>query len=125
VIGLLLAAAAVTVAGAVDRRTRLGELSALRVQGLSRRTAVTAGWAGTAALILAGLLGGIGAAALAQPLARVAVPAFTDGWAVLPPPGPLGAVVLGLAGLLALAVLGLAGWLSVLPLLRRLREGAR
>ena len=124
-IGLLLAAAAVAVAGAADRRTRIDELSALRVQGLSHRTAIAAGWAGIAALILTGLLGGIGGAALAVPLARVALPAFTDGWAVLPPPGPLGAATLGLAGLLALAVLGLAGWLSVLPLVRRLREGAR
>ena len=125
VIGLLLAAATVAVAGAVDRRTRLDELTALRVQGLNQPTAVVAGWAGTAGLIVAGLIGGLLAAVLAQPLARTTVPGFTDGWAVLAPPTPLSAAAVALAALVALVALGLVGWLSVLPLVRRLREGAR
>jgi hypothetical protein len=124
-IGLLLAAATIAVAAAVDRRTRLDELAALRVQGLDARTARAASWAGSAGLILAGLAGGLFAAVLARPLARTSVPAFTDGWAVLAPPGPLSAAAVGLAGLIALVVLGLAGWLALLPLLRRLREGTR
>jgi putative ABC transport system permease protein len=124
-IGLLLAAATVAVAGAVDRRTRLAELSALRVQGLSQPAALVASWAGTAGLIGTGLLGGLLAAVLARPLARTTVPAFTDGWSVLAPPTPLSALAVVLAGLVALVVLGLVGWLSVLPLVRQLREGAR
>jgi putative ABC transport system permease protein len=124
-IGLLFAAAAIAVAGAVDRRTRLDELAALRVQGLPPRAARAASWAGTAGLIVCGLAGGLFAAVLARPLARTAVPAFTDGWNVLAPPGPLSFVAVALAGLIALIVLGLVGWLSVLPVLRRLREGIR
>jgi FtsX-like permease family protein len=125
VVGVLLAAAAIAVAGAVDRRTRLEQLRALRVQGLPRRTAAVTAWSGTAALIAVGLLGGIAAAALALPLARVRVPDFTDGWSVLPPPAALNPAVLAAAAGIALVVLGLAGWLSVRPLVRRLREGSR
>jgi hypothetical protein len=124
-IGLLLAAATIAVAGAVDRRTRTAEMAALRVQGLPRRTAVVASWAGTAGLILAGLVGGLAAAVLAVPLARTAVPGFTDGWAVLAPPGPLSGLAVAAAALIALVVLGLVGWLSERAVLRPLREGAR
>ncbi|GIM97611.1 FtsX-like permease family protein [Paractinoplanes toevensis] len=124
-IGLLLAAATIAVAGAVDRRTRLDEMAALRVQGLPHRVATVASWAGTAGLLLAGLAGGLFAATLARPFARTTVPGFSDGWVVLAPPSPLGTVAVALAGLLALLVLGLAGWLSVRTLLRNLRAGAR
>jgi putative ABC transport system permease protein len=124
-IALLLAAAAIALAGAVDRRTRLAELSALRLQGFPSRAARVASWAGTAGLILTGLIGGLFAAVLAHPLVDTAVPPFTDGWNVLPPPSPLGALAVGLAGAIALVVLGLTGWLSVLSLLRSLREDAR
>jgi ABC-type multidrug transport system fused ATPase/permease subunit len=122
---LLLAAAALAVSAAVDRRTRLDQLLALRRQGLPHRTAMATGVAGTVALAGAGLLGGLLAAVLAQPLARVVVPPFTDGWDMLPRPGALGVTALGWAGLIALAVLGLVGWLSVRPLVRRLRGDAR
>jgi hypothetical protein len=122
---LLLAAAGVAVAGAVDRRTRLEEMAALRAQGLPHRTAVVASWAGTAGLVLAGLAGGLVAAVLAHPLAGTAVPAFTDGWAVLAPPGPLSVLAVVLAALTALLVLGLAAWLSVRAVLRRLGEETR
>jgi putative ABC transport system permease protein len=124
-IALLLAAATVAVAGAVDRRTRLDELTALRVQGLPQPAALVASWAGTAGLILVGLIGGLVAAVVARPLARTSVPAFTDGWAVLAPPSPLSTLAVVLAGVLALVVLGLVAWLSVLPLVRRLRESVR
>ncbi|GAA0569671.1 hypothetical protein GCM10010172_62580 [Paractinoplanes ferrugineus] len=122
---LLLAAATVAVAGAVDRRTRAAEMAALRMQGLTRRTAVLAGWAGTAGLIGTGLVGGLTAAVLAVPLVRAAVPGFTDGWAVLAPPPPLSAAAVALAGLLAAALLGLVGGLSELRMLRLLRREAR
>jgi putative ABC transport system permease protein len=123
-IGLLLAALSIAVAGAVDWRTRLDEMTALRVQGLPHRAAVAASWAGTAGLVLAGIGGGLIAAMLARPLARTALPPFTDGWAVLAPPGPLSAVAVALAAVLSLLLLGLAGWLSTLTLRRRVREGA-
>jgi hypothetical protein len=120
VVALLLAAAAIGVAGAVDRRIRLAQLTALRVQGLAGRTAVVTAYAGPAVLIGAGLIGGLLASAIARPLARITVPAFTDGWAVLAPPSALGGMALLLAGIAALVALGLIGWLSVLPLLLRL-----
>ncbi|MCO8273201.1 ABC transporter permease [Actinoplanes sp. TRM 88003] len=123
VVGLLLAAATVAVAGAVDRRARLEQLRALRLQGLPLKAAVGTAYAGTWVLILTGPAVGLMAAAIANPVARVAVRGFTDKWDVLPPPGALGWTAVGLAGLVALIVLGLVGWLSVLPLVRRLRDG--
>ncbi|MFI5892521.1 FtsX-like permease family protein [Actinoplanes sp. NPDC051513] len=124
VVVLLLAAAALGVAGAVDRRSRLEQLRALRVQGLPGRVAVLTAYAGIAALVLSGLVAGLAAAALARPLVRITLPAFTDGWDVLPAPGALGLASLALAGLVALLVLGLTGWLAVLPLTHRLRREA-
>lgn len=124
-IGVLLAAATVAVAAAVDRGAQVGQLRALRLQGLSRPTALVAGYAGLVVLIIAGLLGGLIAAAIARPVARVVAPPFTDGWHVIAPPGTLGGAALALAGLAALLVLGLTGLLSVLPLVRRLRGGDR
>jgi hypothetical protein len=121
---LLLAAAAVGVAGAVDRRSRLEQLRALRVQGLPGRVAVVTAYAGIAAPILAGLAAGLASAALARPLVRITLPPFTDGWDVLPAPSALGLAPLALAGLIALLALGLTGWLAVLPLTRRLRREA-
>ncbi|MBM2621627.1 ABC transporter permease [Actinoplanes sp. LDG1-06] len=123
VVGLLLAAAAIAVAGAVDRRGRLEQLRALRRQGLPLDTAVGTAYAGTSVLIVTGLIAGLVAAAIANPVARVAVRGFADGWNVLPPPGALGWPALGIAGAVSLVVLGLVGWLSVLPLIRGLRAG--
>ncbi|MET8148767.1 ABC transporter permease [Actinoplanes sp. NPDC049668] len=122
-VALLLAAAALGVAGAVDRRPRLEQLRALRVQGLPARVAVGTAYAGTAALVLVGLLAGLSAAALARPLVGITVPAFTDGWEVLPRPGALGLPALAFAGLIALVLLGVTGWLAVLSLARGLRRG--
>jgi putative ABC transport system permease protein len=121
VAALLLAAATTAVAVAVDRPTLRGQLEALRLQGLPAPVTVTTGCAGTAALVLAGLSVGVFAASLVGPLTRIAVPPFTDGWAVLPPPATLSGAVLALSALVALVVLGVTGWLSVLPLLRSLR----
>ncbi|HEX5205640.1 MAG TPA: hypothetical protein VFW27_37400 [Actinoplanes sp.] len=121
---LLLAAAAVGVAGTVDRRSRLEQLRALRVQGLPGRVAVVTAYAGIAAPILAGLAAGLASAAIARPLVRITLPPFTDGWDVLPAPSALGLAPLALAGLIALLALGLTGWLAVLPLTRRLRREA-
>ncbi|MGK5678085.1 FtsX-like permease family protein [Actinoplanes sp. URMC 104] len=122
VAGLLLAAATIGVAGAVDRRSRLEQLRALRLQGLPLRAAVGTAYAGIWVLVGAGLLTGLLAAAVADPLARVAVPGFTDGWDVLPPPGALGWAPVLLSGLVALVVLGLVAWLAVAPLVKGLRR---
>jgi hypothetical protein len=124
-IALLLAAAAVAVAAAVDRRPQADQLRSLRTQGLSRRAAVLVAYAGPAVLVLSGLIGGLIAAALASPLARVSAPRFTDGWAVLALPDPLGPAALAVAALVAVVVLGVTCWLSARPLARRLRGGAR
>jgi putative ABC transport system permease protein len=119
---LLLAAAAVAVAATVDRRSVAEQLAALRLQGLPHRVAVSTGWAGTAALIVAGLAGGVLAALLAVDVTGRTVPPFTDGWAVLAPPGPLDPVATALAVAAALAVLGLTGRIALQPLMRSLRD---
>jgi hypothetical protein len=124
-IGVLLAAATVAVAAAVDRGAQAGQLGALRLQGLSRRSALITGYAGLVVLIGTGLLCGLVAAAIARPVAQVVAPPFTDGWHVIAPPGALSGAALALAGLVALLVLGLTGLLSVMPLIRRLRGGDR
>ena len=95
------------------------------MQGLPLRTAVTIGYAGNAALVLAGLLAGLLAAAVARPAVGVTVRAFTDNWTLIPPPGALGPGTLALAGLVALLILGLTSWLSVRPLVRTLRRSGR
>ncbi|MEU4622124.1 FtsX-like permease family protein [Actinoplanes sp. NPDC023801] len=122
VAALLLAAAAVAVAATVDRRSLAEQSAALRLQGLSRRAAVGTGRAGTAALILAGLSGGVLAALLAVKVTDRTVPPFTDGWAVLPPPGPLDPLATVLAVAAALTVLGLTGRIALQPLMRSLRD---
>jgi putative ABC transport system permease protein len=123
--GLLIAAAALAVAGAVDRATQTDQLAALRMQGLGRRPAIAAAYLGPSVLVAAGLLGGLLAAAVAVPVAGVAVPPFTDGWQVIAPPGALAGPVIAVAGVGALVLLGATAALSVLPLIRRLRGGAR
>jgi hypothetical protein len=120
-VAVLLAAAMVAVGAAVDQGPQAEQLRALRLQGLSRRAALSIAYAGGAALVLAGLAAGVLAALVARPLAAVVSPPFPDGWDVLPPPGALGGTALLLAFLFALAVLGATAWLSALPLIRRLR----
>ena len=124
-VGLLLAAAAVAVAAAVERDQQADQLLSLRLQGMPVRTAVGIGYAGSAALIVAGVLAGLLAAAVAVPAVGVTIRPFTDGWDLVPPPGALGGAALAVAGLVALAVLGATGWLSVRPLIRRLRRSGR
>jgi hypothetical protein len=125
VAGLLLAAALVAVITTVERESYAAQLQTLRIQGLPRAAAITAGYAGTAALVVAGVLGGLVAALIARAVAGVTAPPFADGWNVIPPPGVLGAAALSVTAGVFLAVLAAAGWLSVRPLIRRLRAGAR
>jgi putative ABC transport system permease protein len=122
---LLLAAVGVAVAAAVQYGPYTEQARALRAQGLPRRTAVVAGSAGTALLVLGGVAGGLLAAAAARVAAAVTAPPFPDGWRVLPPPDPLSGPALPVAGLVALAVLGLTAALSALPLVHRLTRDDR
>jgi putative ABC transport system permease protein len=124
-VGLLLAAATVAVAAAVERGQQLDQLNALRVQGLPLRTAVGIGYAGNAVLVVAGLIAGLLAAAVARPAVGVTVRPFTDNWTLIPPPGALGVGALALAGLVALLTLGVTSWLAVRPLVRKLHGSSR
>ncbi|GAA2639538.1 FtsX-like permease family protein [Paractinoplanes durhamensis] len=120
-LALVVAAAMIGVVAAAEREPQLAMLRALRTQGLDTGRALTAGYAGTAALIVFGVAGGLLATAVARPLAAVTAPPFPDGWRVIPPPGVLSAPVLAAAAGIGLAVFALAGRLSV----RGLRGGAR
>jgi hypothetical protein len=109
IVGVVLAAAAVAVAGAVERGPRAGELAALRVQGLSARSIKQIGYGGSATLVLAGVLAGLLATVVARVLADIGLPLFTDGWAVFPPPTGLHPVPVLLADLAATGVLAGVG----------------
>ncbi len=121
VLAVLLAAAMVAVSAGAGRESQIAALGALRRQGLARRTAVTAGYAGTAALVPAAVAGGLLAAVVARPLAGVTAPPFPDGWRLLPPPEVLTGPVLVGAAAVGLVAFGLAGWLA----LRGLKGGVR
>jgi putative ABC transport system permease protein len=123
--GLLLAAATLAVAVAVDRAEHVGALRALRAQGLSHRAALAVGYAGHAALVVLGLVGGLLAAVVAHYGVNVPAQAFADGWNALPVPDGLRPAVLAVAGLVALVILGLTWWASAAPLARELRDGHR
>jgi putative ABC transport system permease protein len=104
----------------VEREPQAEQLRALRVQGLSRRVAVTSAYAGVAALVAAGLLAGLLAAVLARPIAAVTAPPFPDHWRLIPPPDPLGPAALGLAAAVAAVALAIAAVIAVRPLVHRL-----
>ncbi|WP_433307262.1 FtsX-like permease family protein [Actinoplanes sp. CA-030573] len=118
---LLLAATLIGVLAAANREPQIALLHALRVQGLSRRTAAVSGYLGMVALVLAGVAGGLVAALVAGPVAHVTAPPFADHWRVVPPPGVLSPPVLGLAAVAGLVVFGAAGWVAT----RAARKGAR
>src|SRR6185369_8484535 len=88
---LLLAAATVAVAAAVDRGPQTDQLRALRTQGLTRPAAVVTGWAGTAALVFAV------ASAVAAPAYLLAVDrAVAAGQVAAAVPAERGLVISGL-----------------------------
>ncbi|WP_433384250.1 FtsX-like permease family protein [Actinoplanes sp. CA-142083] len=111
-IALLVAAAMIGVAAEAGREPRQVMLAALRTQGLSRATASFTGRAGTAALVLTGVAGGLLAALIARPVAAVVATPFPDNWHVIEPPGVLTGAVLALAAAIGLVVLGLAALLA-------------
>jgi len=124
-LGVLLAALALAVAAAVERPDRAVELAALRAQGLPLRAVRLIGYGGYAALVLAGVVIGIAAAALGGSLVEAAVPVFVDDWAVLPvATGPQAGALL-VAGLTGLVVLGVTGAVAAGQLVRASGGGRR
>jgi hypothetical protein len=105
---LLLAAGTVVVAATVERRARVAELAALRAQGLADREVTRAAYAGTGVLVGAALLTGVMAAFLAEVAVISALPAFADGWALLPAPSGPPVLPLVVAATTVLAVIGVA-----------------
>jgi hypothetical protein len=86
---VLLAAGALWLVSAVDRRTRGGELRSLRLQGLAARTVARAGRWGYLGVVLAALVLGPAAAALAWAAVGDRMPIFVDeAVAVRPPDWP-------------------------------------
>jgi hypothetical protein len=98
------------VVAAVDRRRRAEDLSALRLQGMARRTANRAGLLSHLLLALAATGLGIVAAAVAWWVLGGALPLFVDDWSLWPRPAwprATGLLVPGLAA--AVVLLGTAG----------------
>ena len=122
---LLIAAAAIAVSAAADRDPVAEQFRALRVQGLTERTAVAAGYAGTVVPVAAALAAGVMAAVLAVPITGLAAPPFGDGWRLVAAPAALGAAPLTVAALAAAVVLALTTWAAARPLAHRLRDGHR
>jgi hypothetical protein len=112
--GLVLAAVAVTVIAAIDRGSRVAELRALQVQGLSPRAARTSFRLSYAWFALGGVLVGGLAAAVSWPAVRAIVPTFVDGWTVTASPAwprPMVALlVLGFTAAALLVAVLLASW---------------
>ena len=83
-VGLVLAAAAQLLAAAAERRPRAGELATIRMQGLSRRSAVAISYGGYVVLVGLALIAGLVAAACARSLTAIRAPTFVDGWSLVP-----------------------------------------
>ncbi len=105
---LLLAAGTVVVTAAVERRGRVEELVALRMQGLTDRSMVIAGHGGTGVLAGGAVLTGLMGALLAQALVTTSMPVFADGWSLVPLHRGAQPLPLLLAAVIALVVIGAA-----------------
>jgi hypothetical protein len=108
IVVLLLAAGVAIVGSTVDRAGRVGELVALRAQGVDARAVRVAGYAGTASLVVLATTTGVMAALLAQAIVSAGLPIFSDEWSLLPVPTGLSPVTLLLAVTAVLLVTGLA-----------------
>jgi hypothetical protein len=123
IVGVLLGAAAVTVAGAVERQPRAAELAALRAQGLAGRDARLIGYGGWAVLVGLAVLAGVLGAVLARFLAGSGLPVFADFWAVVPSPSGLRPLSLLLSAAAAAVLLGAVGLAAGYQLDRAVRTG--
>jgi predicted lysophospholipase L1 biosynthesis ABC-type transport system permease subunit len=121
-LGLLLAAAALSVAAGADRGGWAGELRGLRAQGLPGAAVTSIGFGGYVTVAVLGVLSGLSGTVVARYLAGTLAPVFVDGWATLPVPHGLRPGALGLAALAGLIVLGAAGWLAAAALVRAARR---
>ena len=113
-VAVLLAAGALGVVVAVERRPRTGELMALRRQGLSAATAGRAALGGYAVVVGLAVVAGLLTAIVARTVLTVPTPLFPDDWNVLAaPPGarwlPLAAATGGVLLVYAAVVLTAAG----------------
>jgi hypothetical protein len=111
-VGLLLAAGALVVVAAAERKPRATELLALRVQGLSRGAANAIGYGGYGILVLLAVGTGAVAAILARLLSANRTPLFVDSWTLIAPGSGLSATPLLLATGVALAIFGTTGLLA-------------
>jgi putative ABC transport system permease protein len=96
-LGVLIAAFALALAAAVDRRTRADELIALRRQGLDRRTVRSVVFLDYGVPLGIAVVAGFATAAAAAWLPLPAPAVFADGWRVIDPPGGLSWSQFGLA----------------------------
>lgn len=96
-LGVLIAAFAVALAAAVDRRTRADELIALRRQGLRRRIVRGVIFLDYGVPLGIAVVAGLAAAAVAAWLPLPAPSIFSDSWRVLAPPDGLSWPQFGLA----------------------------
>jgi hypothetical protein len=122
---LLLAAGVAVVGSTVERSARITELVALRGQGLDARAVRVAGLAGTATLVVAATVTGVGAAVLAEAVVSAGLPIFSDEWALLPVPPGLTPAALLLSVLAVLVVIGVAAIWSAARLVAAVRTRTR
>ena len=125
---LLLAAGTLVVTAAVERRPRTEELKSLRSQGLDPRSMRVAAYAGSAALVVAGLVAGVLAALVAQATVTASLPIFADGWALLPAPRgvqPVPLLLAVIAGTAALGAAAIAGAARVVAAVDRQAPGGQ
>jgi hypothetical protein len=113
-VAVLLAAGALGVVVAVERRPRTAELMALRRQGLPAKTAGRAALGGYAVVVGLAVVAGLLTAIVARTVLTVPTPLFPDDWNVLAaPPGarwlPLAAATGGVLLVYAAVVLAAAG----------------
>jgi len=126
-VAVAVAAMAFVLVGTVERRSRAGELRALRRQGLSAGTARVVAFTGYGLLAAGGVVVGVAGAVVVRLLSG-APPLFADGWHVLPRPGALPATGFAQTFVVAAVLLGLAAVLAGVQLTRavagRNRRGA-
>jgi hypothetical protein len=123
VVLLLLAVGMVMIMGSVERRSREGELAALRAQGLGRTSVRRAGYGGAAVMVAGAVLAGLVAAFVADAVVTAALPVFADDWSLLPSRGRGEWLASVLAAVGAAVVLGVAAAVGSTALVRATASG--
>jgi hypothetical protein len=125
---MLLAVGTLMIMSTVERRARVGELGALRAQGLSHAAVRRSGYGGIAVLVAGAVVSGLAAAFLADAIVAASLPLFADDWSLLPARGRgewvAAVVAAGLGGLLlaAAAAVGSAALVRSATLARASRR---